>query len=676
MLDVRLLGPFQARRPDGVVIKPPGRRSLALLTCLAVKESCWNRNEMATLLWPGRDPAQARASLRQELLRLREAFGPVLQAAASVPGTIPPLDHSQVAVDIWRFREAAADRTRILEAIAIYRGELVQDFNWPEHAPLTAWLTRRRAELRTLIIDCLRDLLRSNRGSEQLARRLAELAPDCEEACLWLLHYYADIGSPSRATECYQAHATALKAVGREPSGALQTLLAQSLARRRSPSKQATKPTADWIRAVRSKPKRIARPDAASLPMVSERPSLVVLPFADISGGSPGTTLADGITEEVTSALALMPGFFVCARHSAMAYKSTAADVRSIAAELGVRYAVEGSVVQRNGGIRINARLIDCTTGLHVWADRQDARARDILDVRDELVQAMAARLQPSLINSEIRLALQRRTDQLDAWGWLQRALGALLHLDDRYQSLTRALDALQHAIERDPAYAMAHALLSAVYTWRTLTYAFPDPDGDRKLARQHSDKALRIEPENPFVLVHCAETAIYSSARIDDARAMLEAAVNRNPNDAHCLALLGNTRRFAGDDARTSLALIDQAIRLSPRDPRSFSWLHYGSWCHWKLGELEDMEDMSRRSVELYPGYPHSWIALTCALGLQNKDEAAREAGRTLRSLHPRFGAASFYQTAERFYGRRFPGRISAEYAELCAVLSRATDD
>ena len=139
---------------------------------------------------------------------------------------------------------------------------------------------------------------------------------------------------------------------------------------------------------------------------------------------------------------------------------------------------------------------------------------------------------------------------------------------------------------------------------------------------------------------------------------------------------MLGNTRRFAGDDARSSLALINQAMRLSPRDPRSYTWLHYGSWCHWKLHELEDMEATSRQSVGLFPGYPHSWIALTCALGLQGKEAEAREAGRMLRHLHPGFGAARFYNVARRFYGHRFIGTVSTEYRALRAVLSRATSD
>jgi hypothetical protein len=118
----------------------------------------------------------------------------------------------------------------------------------------------------------------------------------------------------------------------------------------------------------------------------------------------------------------------------------------------------------------------------------------------------------------------------------------------------------------------------------------------------------------------------------------------------------------------------VEQAMRLSPRDPRSFSWLHYASWCHWKLDELREMETASRRSIELYPNYPHSWIALACALGLLDRVRDAREAGRVLRELQPRFRAAHFYDAARVFYGRRFTGEVVGEYRQLRTVLNRAT--
>ncbi len=119
---------------------------------------------------------------------------------------------------------------------------------------------------------------------------------------------------------------------------------------------------------------------------------------------------------------------------------------------------------------------------------------------------------------------------------------------------------------------------------------------------------------------------------------------------------------------------MIDQAIRISPRDPRSHRWLHYLGWCHWKLGDLERMEAASRSSIELYSDAPAQWLELTCALGLQGKREESRKAGAILKTLAPEMSANGFFETARRFYGKRFPGEVEAEYRTLCEKLADAT--
>ncbi|WP_431271150.1 tetratricopeptide repeat protein [Dankookia sp. P2] len=176
-------------------------------------------------------------------------------------------------------------------------------------------------------------------------------------------------------------------------------------------------------------------------------------------------------------------------------------------------------------------------------------------------------------------------------------------------------------------------------------------------------------------MLAHCAETAIYSAADIDAALRMLEVAVERDPNDANGLATLAHVRRSAGEDPMGSLALIEGAARLSPRDPRSFLWHHYANWCHFRLGAYDGMEAACRRSIELYGRYPLSWIALTSALGLQDRLEEAREAAAVLRRMRPSFSPDGFYETARGFYGRRFDGQIDSEYRNLRSALRRAWD-
>jgi adenylate cyclase len=369
--------------------------------------------------------------------------------------------------------------------------------------------------------------------------------------------------------------------------------------------------------------------------------------------------------------LARLPGFFVTARQSAFAYRGVGMDVRRIAAELGVRYLVEGSVEQDGRRMRANVRLIDGRTGTHLWADAQGGPMRDVMAVRDAIVHRLAGRLQPHLLLAEVERAVRCPPQELDAWTWLQRANGMLLRGRNRL-SVEQVLEPLRRALEVDPNYAMAHALLSAVYTWRALSMFSADLEAERRLAREHAEAALRAEPENPFVLVHCAETEIYSAADIDAGLALLEVAAERDPNDANGLALLGHVRRFAGQDPSASLALIDGAIRLSPRDPRTFHWYLYANWCHWQLGDLGSMEAASRRSIELYGQNSMSWIGLAGAFALQGRLEEGREAATVLRRQRPSFTPDGYYQVLQHYYGRRFRGQVARNCDLLRVALNR----
>jgi hypothetical protein len=115
------------------------------------------------------------------------------------------------------------------------------------------------------------------------------------------------------------------------------------------------------------------------------------------------------------------------------------------------------------------------------------------------------------------------------------------------------------------------------------------------------------------------------------------------------------------------------QAMRISPRDPRSHRWFHYKGWCHWKLGELEKMEEAARNAIELYSDAPAQWVELTCALGLQGRTAEAKEAAKVLKKLSPAFVPGGFFEIARRFYGPRFTGSVQAEYRALCSTLERA---
>lgn len=668
---IRLLGGFAAWHADGTPVSGLGRRTMALLACLAMQDTPWARDDLAALLWPGRSLDQMRGSLRQELLRLRRAFG----WSATGNGASLGLPPGQAEVDVVRLRQALDHPAPGAEVVALYRGPLLQGFRTDAREPFARWLARERDRLHAAALDAMLRLLRSAEGSDRLARRILVLAPACEEAHRTLMRQHAAEGEFGQVLAQFRACAEALRqADGAEPSAETRALLDTATAalgaRPAGPAAPAS--ALAWIRAAPDRAPVPGLPEPRALPIVEDRPSVAVLPLQDLSHDPLASgVLADGMTEEVTNALARMPGFFVTARHSALAYRGLGMDARRIAAELGVRYLVEGSVEQDGRRMRANVRLIDGSSGQHLWADSQGGPMRDVMAVRDAVVHRLASRLQPRLMLAEIQRAVQRPPHDLDAWTWLQRANAILLRGRSR-QALDQAQEPLRRALEADPHYAMAHALLAALHTWRTLSLHTEDPAAERALAREHAAAALGADPENPFVLVHCAEAAIYGAADIDRGLSLLEYATERDPNDAHGQALLGHARRFAGEDPTVSLRLIDAALRLSPRDPRTYNWHHYANWCHWRLEDFPSMEAASRRSIELYGQHSVSWIALTGALALQDRMDEAREAAAVLRRQRPGFTPDGFFEVSRHFYGRRFPGEVERAYDRLRQSMRR----
>ena len=680
-IQIRLLGPFEARRKNGEALPPPGRQSMALLACLALPDAATRaRQDLADLLWPGRGPEHANGSLRQELLRLRRAFGDEIAVSDGATRS-PRLDGARFDIDVHHLCQAASEPGGSTAAVAFYRGLLLEGFPVREGDAFSCWLSRQRRRLHDAALGSMRRALRSAEGSEPLAERMLELDPGCEEATRFLMRVHAGRGDIGRARHVFRHCGEALRTrLVASPSHETRALMARVDAELATSTVTPFGVAADgpaapgWARELQGRPAGPATPPARPHAVVSDRPSIAVLPFVELAGSSgPHGFVAEAVTEDVTNALARMPGFFVTSRHSAMAYRGACTDVRRIAAELGVRYLLEGSVEACPGRMRSNVRLVDGSSGFHLWAETVEAAADDGAAMRDRIVLEAVARIQPRLRLAEMRRAPGTPPADRTAWTWMQRANAIITQPRDREVDLQEATVLLRQALAADPGYGMAHATLSAVYTWRSMVEVNLTGLRGRRQARKHMGLALGNDPDNASVLICCAETALYASGDLDHALSMLERAVALNPNDANGLAQLGHVRRLTGGHPRTSLALIEQAMRLSPRDPFSASWLHHGAWCHWRLGEFDAMRAWAQKSTELYPASPFPWIALTCALGLCDRDAEAREAVSAIKECMPAFSPTKFYWLARFLYGHRFRGSVRAGHRTLRDVLSRA---
>jgi len=400
-----MLGPFTAVAGGRPPLSRPGRKSIALIACLAVDpDTVWTRDRLAGLLWGTRSPEQGRASLRQEIVRLRRALGrnPIVRDTAC--GELR-LCNDDLEIDVVQFRSSLADPDRLADAATLYRGDLLEGIDsGRDFEPFREWLDKHRRRLKNAALHCYMQLLRASMAradsaeSMRLAERALAIEPACEEAHQYLIRAHAARRDLHAVLEQFRSCREALRAM--EPSPETCRLVeAFKVTLRAEPQANADFARAQTAGRAPDAMKRFAwRPtDTRCFGPAQNRPTIAVLPFVDLSAGHRDESLVDGLTEETIAALTQVPDILVTARSSVMAYKGAAMDVRQIAAELGVRYILEASIRHDRRRLRINMRLIDGQTGLHLWAESFERPSSDLMSVRDTFIRESVVRLQSRL---------------------------------------------------------------------------------------------------------------------------------------------------------------------------------------------------------------------------------------------------------------------------------------
>ena len=318
----------------------------------------------------------------------------------------------------------------------------------------------------------------------------------------------------------------------------------------------------------RSRRRRPAAAPAAAPPL-PDGPSIVVLPFDNLSDDPEHAFFADGVAEDLTTALSRLRWLFVIARNSAFAYKDRSVDVRAIARELGVRYALEGSVRTAGRRMRITAQLIDAEKGGHIWAEKYDRLLDDIFAVQDEITGNIVASIEPQLYAREGYRAAAKPPESVDVWGLVVRAI-ELVNRFGRKEN-EQALSLLRRALEFDPGYARAHAILAWALWWATLYHYIADRAAGYAESAQHAREALRLDTNEPWARMMVGLT-LSTAGEHDRALAEHEAALALNPHFALARTTYGWALLRAGrfDEAIAETA---KAMRMSPLD--SFSGLY-----------------------------------------------------------------------------------------------------
>jgi adenylate cyclase len=360
------------------------------------------------------------------------------------------------------------------------------------------------------------------------------------------------------------------------------------------------------------------QPTALPLP---DKPSVAVLPFTNMSGDPEQEFFADGIAEDVITALSRYPSLFVIARNSSFTYKGRAVDVKQIGRELGVRYVLEGSLRKAGNRIRVTAQLVEAETGKHVWAERYDRDLADIFAVQDEITEAVTTAIAPAIAEAEQQRAMRKPPGSLDAWAAYQRGLWHLskANIDDN----ALAQKFFQQAVDFDPSFAGGYKGLAAAQS----TAADFHGQGLLELldlAEALARRAVALDGADAEARSRLAH-ALRRRGDYAGGLAEAERALALSPNLADAHAIRGAILIFS-ERLTEGVEALERSIRLDPRDPRSASRLNQIALGLYFLRKYEAAIDAANEAIRSYPDFPNSYRWLAAALGqLGRIDEAER---------------------------------------------------
>jgi len=362
-----------------------------------------------------------------------------------------------------------------------------------------------------------------------------------------------------------------------------------------------------------------------------DKPSIAVLPFTNMSGDPEQEYFADGISEDIITALSKLHWFFVIARNSSFTYKGKAVDVKRVARELGVRYVLEGSVRKGGNRVRITAQLIDAATGNHIWADRYDGELTDIFALQDEITIKVVAAIEPSLLEAEGIRSQHRSPEDLDAWDMVMQANSLFWRLTkhDSEAAITR----LRQAIERHPDYAPAHSMLAfMLLVSRQVGWISMEPEVNEPAAI--AAHAVELDDRDPWAHLALGWVA-FTRRRTEEAVDEFQRALDLNPNFAAAHGYLGFALVL---DGRSDQAIdhVEQAIRKSPHDPQNALFNVALGAAHYLAGRYNEAIVCGRKAMQQRFGLTNGHRIFIASLAQAGRVEEARAALAKLQELQP----------------------------------------
>jgi TolB-like protein/class 3 adenylate cyclase len=383
------------------------------------------------------------------------------------------------------------------------------------------------------------------------------------------------------------------------------------------------------------------RPATASLlqsPVLTlpDKPSIAVLPFQNMSGDAEQDNFADGMVEDITTALSRFKSLFVIARNSSFTYKGKAVDIKQVGRDLGVRYVLEGSVRKAGSRVRIAGQLIDATTGAHLWADRIDGALEDVFDLQDRVTQQVIGAIAPEIDRAEIERANRRPISSVDAVTEFYRGLPHV-HRPTTPANNDAALQHFRNAIALDPNFLPAYGAAAICILWRRVNFWPSDIPKDDALLLSFAERIKELNTEDAFTFDAVGMALFYNALNIDVGRDLNERAIRSNPNFAPAYHSRGWFQVWdGGSDA--AITDFEEHLRRSPRDPFAFNSMIGIAFAHYNASRYTEAAIWADKSIRAFPYFIGGLqIAITCYVEAGRIEDAHRVMAEVLR-LHPKW--------------------------------------
>jgi TolB-like protein/class 3 adenylate cyclase len=398
--------------------------------------------------------------------------------------------------------------------------------------------------------------------------------------------------------------------------------------------------------------------ETVQLLALPDRPSIAVLPFQNMSGDPEQEYFADGLVEDIITALSRFKSLFVIARNSSFTYKGKAVDIKQVGRELGVRYVLEGSVRKAGNRVRITGQLIEAATGRHLWADKFDGALEDVFGLQDQITTSVVEVLAPTLEQAEIERARQKPTERLDSYDFYLRGM-ALANMSRHPE----ARELFKKAFQQDPDYAAAYAMYAWTLVRQQAMGGLPLTAEMRADAIRFANVASKLANDDAFALARSGHVLTYLAHEYDRGASMVEQAVALNPNLAIAWFSRGWVSLMCGE-AERAIESFDRMIRLSPLDPLRIGAWAGSSFASFHLGRYEEGCASAIKSIQFFTDVHTLGAFIVNAVGAGRIVEA-REAVARLLKLEPDFRASHVHEA--------FPIRSSGERDRIASALREA---